>query len=159
MDFFKSINMNSGRAIYNFAQAISANTALPLGRLFITRPSLFFRAGAGYRPHAMPRPGYPTYFLHLHIPLIFARKQLKMSEICTLFQPIKLQIFCILTIMSVNQWAPRSWRVLFWSCNMYIFFLYVVHWRWIIIFVNIFMTYHCCDKPVLKFKIMLVHKD
>ena len=91
-------------------------------------------------------------FLAFHIPLIFARKQLKISEICMLFQPVKLQIFCILTIMSVNQWAPWRWRVLFWSCNMYIFFLYVVHWRWIIIFVKIFMTCDCADQSLLKFK-------
>ena len=42
----------------------------------------------------------PTSFLAFHIPLIFARQQLKISEICPQFQPIKLEIFCILTIMS-----------------------------------------------------------
>ena len=42
MNFFKSINMNSGQAIYNFAWAISAHTALPLGRIFIARPSFLF---------------------------------------------------------------------------------------------------------------------
>ena len=41
----------------------------------------------------------PPSFLAFHIPLTFARLQLKISKICTLFQPIKLQIFCILTIM------------------------------------------------------------
>ena len=39
-------------------------------------------------------------FLGFHIPLIFAPQQLNLSEICTLFQTIKLQIFCILTIMA-----------------------------------------------------------
>ena len=34
--------MNSGRATYNFAQAISAHAALPLGGIFITRPSFLF---------------------------------------------------------------------------------------------------------------------
>ena len=42
----------------------------------------------------------PPSFTAFHIPLIFERSQLKISEICTLFQPLKLQIFCILTIVS-----------------------------------------------------------
>ena len=62
MDFFKSINTNSGRAIYNFARATSAHAALPLGGLFIARQASFFficagdSAGTGYRPRVMPRP-------------------------------------------------------------------------------------------------------
>ena len=40
-------------------------------------------------------------FPAFHIPLIFARLQLKISKICTLFQPIKLQVFCILTIVII----------------------------------------------------------
>ena len=47
----------------------------------------------------------PLAFHAFHIPLIFARKQLKISKNikkCTLFQPIKLQIFCILTIMFIT---------------------------------------------------------
>ena len=40
----------------------------------------------------------PPSFLTFRMPLMFTLKQLKISEICTLFQPIKLQIFCILTI-------------------------------------------------------------
>ena len=40
----------------------------------------------------------PPNFLAFHIPLIFALQQTKISEICTLFQPIRLQVFCILTI-------------------------------------------------------------
>ena len=36
-------------------------------------------------------------FLAFHIPLIFALQQLKVSEISTLFQPIQLRIFCILS--------------------------------------------------------------
>ena len=39
----------------------------------------------------------PSLFA-FHIPFIFALEQLKISEICMLLQPIKLQIFCILTI-------------------------------------------------------------
>ena len=42
MNFFKSINMNSGQAIYKFARAISTHAALPLGGLFIARPSFLF---------------------------------------------------------------------------------------------------------------------
>ena len=44
----------------------------------------------------------PRRFPAFYIPLIFARQQLKISEICTLFQPIELQIFCILTIKKVT---------------------------------------------------------
>ena len=40
----------------------------------------------------------PASFLVFHSPMIFALQQLKISEICTLFQPVKLQIFCILII-------------------------------------------------------------
>ena len=40
----------------------------------------------------------PPRFLAFHIPLIFALWQLKTSEICMLFKPIKLQIFSILKI-------------------------------------------------------------
>ena len=42
MDFFKLININSGRAIYNFVWATSAHTVVPLGRLSIAQPSSFF---------------------------------------------------------------------------------------------------------------------
>ena len=38
-------------------------------------------------------------FLAFYIPLIFALYQLKISEICTLLQPIKWKIFCILRII------------------------------------------------------------
>ena len=43
----------------------------------------------------------PPHFLAFHIPLTISLLQLKKSEISTLFQPIKLQIFCILTISSI----------------------------------------------------------
>ena len=39
-----------------------------------------------------------TRFLAFHIPLILALQQLKIWEIRSLFQPVKWQIFCILTI-------------------------------------------------------------
>ena len=42
----------------------------------------------------------PSSFLAFHIPLIFALEQLKISEIWTVLQPMKLQIFCILTTIS-----------------------------------------------------------
>ena len=44
----------------------------------------------------------PPCFLAFQIPLIFALLQLKTSEIFTLFQPIKSQIFCVLTIKYNN---------------------------------------------------------
>ena len=49
----------------------------------------------------------PPSCLAFHIPLIFARYQLKISEIRALFQPIKLQIFCILTIRPLLIWPER----------------------------------------------------
>ena len=67
MDFLKSVNMNSGRAIYNFALATSADTALSLGGLFIACPSFLFfictgdSAGMSYRLRVMPRPD-PSHF-------------------------------------------------------------------------------------------------
>ena len=42
----------------------------------------------------------PLRFLAFHIPLIFTIQQLIVIEICTLIQPIKLQIFWVLTINS-----------------------------------------------------------
>ena len=39
----------------------------------------------------------PPSFLAFHIPLIFGLYQLKMSEMCTLFQPIKTVIIKELT--------------------------------------------------------------
>ena len=58
-------------------------------------------------------------FPAFHIPLIIARKQLKILEICTLFQPIKLQIFCILTIIGqhvyYNCLLTRLWRQKLWN--------------------------------------------
>ena len=41
----------------------------------------------------------PPSSLAFHIPLIIPLQQLKMSEKCVLSQPIKLQMFCILTIL------------------------------------------------------------
>ena len=41
----------------------------------------------------------PLRSLPFHIPLMFPLQLLKISGICTLFQPIKLQIFSILTII------------------------------------------------------------
>ena len=57
----------------------------------------------------------PPRFLAFHILLIFALKQLKISEIYTLFQLIKLLIFCILTVNMVkllsiqNKWNNHNW--------------------------------------------------
>ena len=48
----------------------------------------------------------PPSFLAFHIPLIFARQQLKISATCTLFQPFILQIFCILTITNIKYQTP-----------------------------------------------------
>ena len=45
----------------------------------------------------------PSSFLAFNIPLIFSLQQLKVSEISTLFQLIKLRIFCILTIIIRNE--------------------------------------------------------
>ena len=51
-------------------------------------------------------------FLAIHIPLIFvmfARQHLKI-EICTLFQPVKLQIICILTIIRLQDFSLfKAW--------------------------------------------------
>ena len=44
----------------------------------------------------------PPSFPAFHIPLVLVRQQLKISKMCTLFQPIKLQIFCILNTSSFH---------------------------------------------------------
>ena len=49
-------------------------------------------------------------FLAFHISLILAFQQIKISEISTLFQPITLQIICILTISSIK---PLNFNALF----------------------------------------------
>ena len=46
-------------------------------------------------------------FLAFHIQLIFRRQQLKISAICTLFQPMKSQIFCILKINWCIPFSPH----------------------------------------------------
>ena len=51
-------------------------------------------------------PSFPAF----HIPLILARQQLKISKICTLFQPIKLQIFRILMIRFLKSYVKIKLR-------------------------------------------------
>ena len=54
----------------------------------------------------------PPRFLTFHIPLIFAMQQLKISEICTLFQPIQLQIFSTLKTGKRKQQKKRKEKIL-----------------------------------------------
>ena len=63
----------------------------------------------------------PLSFLVFHIPLIFALQQLKISEICTLFRPIKLQMFCILTIIISIWFRIKTYSVLSHSSKMELF--------------------------------------
>ena len=49
----------------------------------------------------------PSRFLAFDIPLIFALQQLKTSKICTLFQPVKLLMSCILTITPIK-WLKNN---------------------------------------------------
>ena len=56
MNFFKSINMNSARAIYNFARAISAHVVCLWAGFSSPAQASFFLICAGDSAGVMPRP-------------------------------------------------------------------------------------------------------